>query len=162
MARKHFLHGRCLAKNLRCQRLGCRCTMLGRHLFQSTAHQRNGLIDVERLGQVFERASLKRRDGGIKVGIGGHDDDRQIGMILLHLPEQIEAARPGHANIRHQHARRIARRQFRQCLVGGTEARTVDLFASQRLFEHPANRAVVVDDPDRIHVFSPFPAIDQG
>ena len=41
------------------------------------------LVDVERLGQIFERAALERRDRAVEIRVRGHDDDRQLGMALL-------------------------------------------------------------------------------
>jgi hypothetical protein len=51
---------------------------LVRRLRDGPAHQVDGLVDVEGLGQVFEGAALEGRNGGVEVGIGGHDDDRQV------------------------------------------------------------------------------------
>jgi len=150
---EHLLHRRRLTEDFGGDGLDRRCTDLGRALRQRPAYQRHGLIDVERFRQIFEGAALEGRHRRIEVGIGGHDDDRQVGVILLDLAQQVEAAGAGHADVGNQHARQLSRRQRRQRLVGRAEAGALDAFASERLFQHPADRAVVVDDPDSIHLF---------
>ncbi|MCY1557857.1 hypothetical protein D9M68_947420 [compost metagenome] len=75
-------------------------------------------------------------------------------MPFLDRLQQFEPRLARHADVRHEdlgHAgleslQRIAR-------IGETSRRKI--FAGQRFFKHPANRFVIVNNPDRLHsVFS--------
>ncbi len=118
------------------------------------AHQIDGLVDVEGLGQIFEGASLIRRHRCVQVRVRGHYDDRQARPRPLNFLEQVQAAAPGHADVRHQHIRHIGA-QRRDDIVGLIEAPRGHAAAFQRLLEHPANGGIVVDQPDlqglRVH-----------
>ena len=150
-----FLQGSALAEDLGHGADFLVCTIVVRRLRNRPAHQFHGLVDVEGLGQVFESAALEGRHGGIEVGIGGHDDHRQLGMALLHMAQQVEAVAARHADVRHQHLRLLAAVERRQRVVGGAEGFRGNVLPAERLFQHPADGAVVVDDPDRIHGLPP-------
>jgi hypothetical protein len=110
------------------------------------------VVDVEGLGQVFERAPLKRRNRGLQVGVRGHDDDRQSRMLFLDRRKQLEPGGAGHANVGNQHLRGIlGERLDAPPAPRHTDGR--ECFHAQGLFEHPANGLVVIDDPDRFHGF---------
>jgi len=66
------------------------------------------LIDIERLGQIFERAALICRDGAVQIGVRCHHDYRQLGLAITNLGEQFETAASGHANVGDQHIGTIA------------------------------------------------------
>ena len=70
-------------------------------------------------------------------------------MPLLHLGEQLKARFAGHADVGDQHLRLAARERL-QHLVRRGERLVRNAFARERLLEHPADRAVVVDDPDGV------------
>jgi hypothetical protein len=79
---KHLLHGGGLTDDLRggggllLARLA-----LGSLFFQmvlGTTHQGDCLVDVERLGQVFEGAALVGVDRAVQIRMRCHDDDGQI------------------------------------------------------------------------------------
>ncbi len=72
-------------------------------------------------------------------------------IALLDLVEQREARLAGHADVGDQHLR-LARRAS-ACSTSYADANDwyANAFARERLLEHPADRAVVVDDPDRFH-----------
>lgn len=107
--------------------------------------QRDRLVHVERLGQVIERAALKGGYGAVQVGKGGHHDDRQTGMALFKLAQQLQAVATGHADIGHQCDGRFARQRFQHVGRLG-ETAGGDTSAGQGLFEDPADGLVVVDD----------------
>ena len=46
------------------------------------------LFDIERFRQIFERAAVIGRYRAVEIGVRGHDDDRQIRVVLLDLFEQ--------------------------------------------------------------------------
>jgi hypothetical protein len=84
--------------------------------------------------------------------VGGHDDDRQLGVLLLHGCQQRKAVAARHPNVADQHARMLALQppQGRIATVetGGRHPRLL-----QCPFQHPANGAVVIDDPDLLTLF---------
>ena len=104
------------------------------------------MIDVEGLRQVFERAALEGRYRAVEVRIRGHDDDRDLRMPLLHFGQQLEARFARHADVGDEHLRFVQRERLPH-LVGGGERLVGNALARERLLEHPADRAVVVDDP---------------
>jgi len=118
---------------------------------QGTMDQLQGVVHVERLGQVFEGAALKRRDRRIEVGIGGHDDHGQARMLGLQAFHEIQTAHAGHADVG-QHRARSFLVEGAQGGFGAVEDAVRQVFPSQGLFEHPADGTVVVDDPDRFHL----------
>jgi hypothetical protein len=64
---KDFLHRRGMAEDLGRQRRRVAIADFRRGLLDGAAHQRHRLVDVEGLGQVFERAALESGDRGIEV-----------------------------------------------------------------------------------------------
>src|SRR5262249_31527556 len=119
-------------------------------LIQGAADELDRLVDIERLGQVFISAALERRDRAIQIRVRGHDDDRHRGVTRLDRLQQLQPRLPGHADIRDQDFGRAAGERVERLLRGGERAEG-DAFAAQRLLDHPADRAVVVDDPDGFH-----------
>ena len=84
---KHFLHGRRLADDLPVSgngRLRLRLALV--HMGNGAPHRIDSRVDVEGLGQIFERAALIGRNGAVEVGIRGHDDDRQVRVRLAQAP----------------------------------------------------------------------------
>jgi hypothetical protein len=55
------------------------------------AGQRDGVVQVEGLGQEFVRAAAERTGGAGHVGIARHHDHRQVRVRLLELVEQHQA-----------------------------------------------------------------------
>ena len=143
---KHLLHGRRLAEQFR--NAAARGFDIGGHrgLLGGAAHQIHRLVDVEGLGQVFERAALIGGDRRVQIRMRGHHDDRQAGPRHLNFLQQFEPAASGHANVGHQHVGSIGA-QRRQHIVGLVETLGGHAAALQRLLEHPTNRGVVVDQP---------------
>jgi hypothetical protein len=71
-------------------------------------------------------------------------------VALLHLRQQLDAAAAGHADVAHQHLRRVVLQRLHHLLGVGEGAHTV-LLARQRLLEHESDGLIVVDDPDGFH-----------
>ncbi len=146
---EHLLHRRCLADDLR------RVMTVGRLLLVllflgvlvGALDQRHGVVDVERLGQVFEGAALVGSHRAVQVGMRGHDDHRQARVLLADLREHVQAAEAGHADVGDDHIRLLAG-EAGQHAVSAVEALRGHAFLLQGLFQDPADGAVVVDDPD--------------
>ncbi len=147
-----LLHRRRLAEDLGGERGVLACTILVRGLLERTAHERHRLVHVEGLGQVLEGAALEGRHRAVEVRVRGHDDDRQLRVAGLHLLQQVQAGFAGHADIGQQHGRRLRRAlELGERVAGRAEAGVVDALAAEGLLQHPADRAVVIDDPDVVH-----------
>ena len=69
-----------------------------------------------------------------------------------HLAQQVDARPARHADVA-DHDLRFFAVQRVQHLARAGEAAHRELFAGQCLFEHEADRVVVVDDPDGFHAF---------
>ena len=61
---------------------------------------RDRRVDVQRLLDVVLRARAQRGDGRVDRREGGHDDDRRLGMMLVHPLAQLDARRALHVHIR--------------------------------------------------------------
>ncbi len=144
---KHFLHRRRLS-----QHFG-NAARFGADFFDAflllgcATHQVDGLIDVERLRQVFEGAALVRGDGAVEIRVRRHHDHRQLRLAVVNLGQQFEAAAAGHANVGDQHIGSIAS-QRRERRVGVIERGRRHASLAQRALEHPADGGIVVDEPD--------------
>ncbi|GAC1633527.1 MAG: hypothetical protein NVS9B10_28900 [Nevskia sp.] len=145
---EHVLHRRRLADD-RGARLGRLRLRHGHALLRGTAHERGDAVDVERLRQVFEGAAAERGDGGIEIGMRGDDDDRQLRPQRAHALHQRQAIEAGHADVRDQDVGTLGILVQRvQQLGRAGKAPDRHAFAAQGFFENPADRLVVVDDPD--------------
>ena len=150
---EHFLHGRRLAEDF--GRFGGSGfdARFAQAFLQRAANQFDRLVDIERLGEVFEGTALEGGDRRIEVGKGGDDDDRQARVARLDGRQQVEAGLARHADVGHQHLRCFGfERGHRIACVG--KAAGGEVLARQCFFQHPADRGVVVDYPDRFHVFA--------
>ena len=111
------------------------------------ADQRDRVVDVERLGQVLERAALERGDRAVEVRVRRHDDDRHV-RDSAPSPWS-SSARPDSPGMRMSDTSTCGRASAERLhhLVRRGERLVRNALARERLLEHPANRAVVVDDP---------------
>ena len=96
-------------------------------------------------------ASARSDDRAVEIGVSGHYDHRHRGMAGLHRLQELEARAPRHADVGHQHLGRARGKRIQRFLRRGKRVEG-DAFAAERLLDHPADGAVVVDDPDRFHV----------
>ncbi len=154
---KHLLHRCRLTEQFR-DAAPCGLDIDGnRCLLGGAAHQIDGLVDVEGLGQILEGAALICGNRRVQIGVRRHDDDGKTGPRHLNVLEQIQSAASGHADVGHQHIGSV-RAQGHQHIVGLIEALGGHAAALQRLLQHPANGGVVVDQPDlqrlRVHAES--------
>ncbi len=114
---------------------------------QCPRHHAGQFLQVEGLGQIFERAAFGRGDRGQKRILRAHHQDGQIGTHALDARNKIEAAfiRQHHvgddqiALARRNPAPQAGRRAGRAHVATG---------APQRLVQHRANGAVVVADQE--------------
>ncbi|MDR8732335.1 hypothetical protein FEQ05_05728 [Burkholderia pseudomultivorans] len=148
---EHVLHRGRLAEHLGC--LG-HAVVLRRAAAQAFLHraanQLDGLVDVERLREIFERAALERRDGAVEIGERRHDDDGQARQAFVHRLQQLEAGTARHPDVGHEHLRRLVIERG-QRIAHVREALGREAVPGERLFEHPADRLIVVYYPDRLH-----------
>ena len=146
---KHFLHRRRFPDDFRGAGQGWRgfLVLLFLGVLVGALDQRHRLIHVEWLGQVFKGAALIRRDSAVQVRVGGHDDHRQARVLLANARQQVQATGPRHANVGNDHVRLLAC-QAAHHPIGAVEALGGHAFLLQGFFEDPADRTVVVDDPD--------------
>jgi hypothetical protein len=149
---EHVLHGRRLAQHGLARQAGIQPGHFldAAAFLQGPVDEFQGVVHVEGLGQVFEGAALEGGDRRIQVGIGGHDDDGQAGLLGLDLLHELQAAHARHADVRHHRAGGFPV-QGAQGRLGGVEDAVGQVFPRQGLLEHPSDGAVVVDDPDGFH-----------
>ncbi|VVE50226.1 hypothetical protein PEP31012_04666 [Pandoraea eparura] len=147
---EHVLHGARLPKNLRLFGNALVVRRLAQAFLDRAQNQLDRAIDVERLGEIFERAALKGRDGAVQIRECRHDDDRQSRMSLLDRLQQLEPGTARHADVRDQHLRRVVFERRAGFARAGKAAHR-QIGSRERLFEHPSNRLVVVYYPDRLH-----------
>ncbi len=150
---EHFLHRRRLTEDLGRRLRRFNHLILTHALFQRAPDQLDRVIDIERLRQVLVSATLKRRDRAFEIGIGGHDDDRHMRKARFRFLQQFEPGFARHANVADYYLRRFAG-EHAERLVGRGEGFERDVLARQRLLEHPADRAVIINNPDRFHASS--------
>ena len=104
---KHFLPGRRLAQNFRGVGGARFDARFAQAFVERAPDQLDGLVDIEGFGQVLEGAALERRHGRLQVGKSGDDDDRQPRIAGLDGLQQVQARFTWHADVRHQHLRRL-------------------------------------------------------
>ncbi len=122
---------------------GCR---RGRRLRQRAPRGFHGLIEVEGLGQIVEGAQAIGRCRRRHVGEGTHDDDRNSGMLGVQAFQQLESRQSGHAHVGEDRLRVVFAEGGQQG-VGVFECAHRPARLAQRLAQHEADGAVVVDDP---------------
>ncbi|OIQ69046.1 hypothetical protein GALL_493560 [mine drainage metagenome] len=152
---EHVLHRRRLAEEFGCLVLRLVGLLLAQAFIDRALDQFDGLVHVERLAQVIERPALQRRHRTVQVGIRCHDDDRQAGVRLPDLLQQLDAVPTRHADVADQHLRAEVV-QSRQHVARIGKAADFQPGFLKRLFQHEADRGIVIDDPDRLHRTAPL------
>ncbi len=74
----------------------------------SGQHRLDGLADLAGLRRLRDeplRAEAQRRGDGLRVVVGGNDDDGQLGPAAAHVRERIEAVRTRHVEVEQQQVR---------------------------------------------------------
>ena len=123
--------------------------LLAPAVLNGTAREAYGLVHVERLREVFERASAVGGNRAFQVGMGGYDNHRNLRRLGVDGLEQFESANAGHADIRDHDVRPLTFQQVGN-LIRGVEGLDGHIRLGQGFFQHPADGAVVVDDPHDI------------
>ncbi|MNL47635.1 hypothetical protein D3C87_1704340 [compost metagenome] len=113
----------------------------------SAFYQRYGFIDIKGFRQVIERPLLVGADGGVEIRMCGHYDDRKHRMTLFDLLEQRKTIHTRHADVRQQHVRSLRGQGFEH-RIATVEGHAAHTGSSERTFKHPADGAIVIDDPD--------------
>jgi len=105
----------------------------------------DGLLQIERLGQVIERATLNRAHRRRQIAERCHDDDRQIGHKLTEAPQRRQAVHAGQANVEDQN---IGPPLVQECegLLGGCGRRNGMSFSFQSALERPAHGFFIIDN----------------
>ena len=75
-------------------------------LLERARDEQQQVIGIDRLGEEVERAFLHRGDRVLDAAVGGHHDDRQLGVELLRRAQHAEAVAFGQPQIG-QHERRL-------------------------------------------------------
>ena len=119
--------------------------LLGERGAQGPRDNSDQLRDVERLGQIFECAPLRRRDGGLQGRSGAHHDDAQFRPSPANPGHKVEAVLVRHHHVGYD---QVALAVLHPVPEGRGIAGCLDLVAgpSERMAEHGAHGAVVVGD----------------
>ena len=119
----------------------------GRRRGQRAPDDRQQFLQIERLGQVFEGATLGGLHRGHQGGLRAHDDHPQVGTQLADARDQVEAVLVRHDHVGdHQVAFAILHpAPQRGGIAGGTH---LIARAAERLGQHGADGTVVVGDQD--------------
>ncbi len=168
IARRHqgdaledHLHGRTGADDLfrpgdrtRGPGIGRRLVLKGTAL-QSTGHRFQGLIEIERLGQIIEGAAFDRPDRCAEIAESGHHDD---GSILGQLPEPAqgtEAVEPRQADIEDDRIGPLLLGLFESFLGTRCDDDLVPL-GRQRPLQRPTHCFFIIDDKDMTQSHAPL------
>ncbi|MDT4869427.1 hypothetical protein FQZ97_1044530 [compost metagenome] len=135
---EHVLHRRRLAEDLRRIDQPVVHLLFAQAFFQRTADQLDRLVDIERLGQVFEGPALERCHRAVQVRVGGHHDDRQARVPRLDGLQQVQPGAAGHADIGNQHLRLVFFQRGQHVSHIGEAARE-QAFTGKGLFQDPAD-----------------------
>ena len=112
----------------------------------------DGLGEIERLGEVVERAALDGLDGGVEVAVRGDDDDAGRRGDLAELRERRESVHAGQPHVEEDDVGRMLAGLREPVLRGGRDRDRV-LLALERPPQGPGDRLLVVDDQDGGHGF---------
>ena len=109
----------------------------------------DGFVHVERFGQILERAALVGVDGAVEVGMGRHDDDRQLRVGLVDATNELHAVHAGHSHVGKDGDGPLVL-QVMHGVIGRGESGNGNVSLLHGPLQHPAYGPVVVDDPDSI------------
>jgi hypothetical protein len=83
----------------------------------------------------------------IQIRVRGNDDDWQIGTAAADSVEQRNTIHTGHAHIRYKNVGTVMPDCFEQ-VFGALKAPGFHARLVQRFLENPAQRLIIVDNPD--------------
>ena len=127
-------------------------------LSSGTFDELDGIVDVEWFRQILECTALIGGNGAVEVRVCRDDDHRQLGLYFMNALHQLESAHAGHTHVCYDDIGRVRCERIEKVACGPVAA-DADICLGQRLFEHPAYRFVVIDDPgeqpDVVHASAP-------
>ncbi len=145
---EHLLHRRRLADDVRAvlQRRGGGIALL---LLMATGatHLVDGVVEIERLGEVFEGPAMERGDSAVEIRVRGHDNDRQVRIAGRNLLQQVQPIDAWHPNIGQDHVWQIAMQCIHDADAVG-KAGHIHVGLPKGALEHPTNGPIVIDDPN--------------
>src|SRR5210317_151851 len=144
---KHLLHRRCPSDQSReaATHSGLRKFIVA--LLRSTANQVDRVINVKRLRKVLERAALVSRHRTVEIRVGGYDYHWQRSIAAVQAVQQIQPIDTRHPDVGYNDVRTIiSERAQKTCRIGETTG--TDSLVVAGLFQHPANRLIVIGYPD--------------
>ena len=113
-------------------------------------HKLDRFIDVKGLRQIFKRPLLESGHRAFQIGKRRGNDHGKLRILFLDAREKIDAIGTRHPDIGDQHAGAVI-------LQGGPGRISVrkrpagEPRLCQHLFQNPADRAVIIHNPDFIH-----------
>ena len=113
-------------------------------------------LQIERLGQIVERAAFGRRDRRQDRVLRAHHDHRKLGTDALDARNQIEAVFVRQNDVGDDEVAVAGRNPAPEARRGSRRAHVIAR-AAERLVEHGADRRVVVADQDRSGGHVSFP-----
>ena len=116
-------------------------------LVERLRHARVQLGRREVLGDVVERPQVHRLDGDRDLLDHRDHDDADVGVLLAHLPEDLEAADAGHLHVEEHHVDRTGFHRPQRLLAGGDRDGAHAGGADDRLHRLP-HAGIVVHDQD--------------
>ena len=94
--------------------------------------------------------------------MGGGDDDRQFRVLIVDARQQVQAVDTGHTYVADDDVRLLGKHALDQLVAIG-KALVVDTGLAERAFQHPADRAVIIHDPDfSVSLHGSVPLVNKG
>ena len=148
---ENLLHGRRFADDVfaALQHRGRDFHILFPGMFQRPHRHGHGFVDVEWLGQVLEGATAVGRHGAVQVGVGRHDDHRQLRVLIMHGGQQIQPVDAWHADVADDGVGTLFFQAVQKVLTI-LEALCMQPGFGQGFFQYPADGLVVIQYPDGV------------
>ena len=137
-------------------------TIIRQRLFFVVA-QRNGLrnagglphgieqfIEINRFGQIIDRAVAHRGHGIADVGEGGDEQNRKRDMFLARAPQRFQTAQTRHPHVGNHHGEFPGAQHF-QGAFAGIRQRGFKTLAAEKRIQQAALAGVVVHNQDARH-----------
>src|SRR5690606_38217187 len=118
--------------------------------------ERDEVRVAERLLEVVERALVHGLHGGLERCLGGHEDDRDLGVALADRGQDVEPGDAGHADVREDDVRGVAV-DLLERLAAGMGHVDVESLAPEQDLEGVEDRALVVYDQDSRFQYTSLP-----
>ena len=121
-------------------------------------------VEVDRLGEVVERAALHAERGGGGVVHGGEHEDRHVRLGVDDPGDEVDAAGPGQVHVE-EHAGDLAAAEHLERLLAGGRDRHFVPAPGQVLLQGIADAVLVIDDEHRhrsigqCHGRAPIPGV---